>query len=296
MLRPIPRAQDWTPAGLLLAALQQEGAETTFSGSKPRGGFFSFLGWEGGRRGPGSSSCGAALVPGLGSLGPATKGGLCGQFLGGQPPGSEGAFPRGEAGTARASGGASGEEPEGRRATPLRPGARGRCSPAQAQGPVPAVSSEKLFWEQELGCLGGRGEAKGLEADGPGETPTDGRRGAEQLPAWLAGAGRRGAVTGPAGPPLERAAIVQASGFREPDSRKDFLFWGGGQLRFQLRKGSTHAHKPHRPLQVCFSDTLETAQFRENSSRMLGPAFPERVQDCCVNTATLSKLPPSGMV
>ncbi|XP_072649740.1 uncharacterized protein [Canis lupus baileyi] len=64
---PSPEHRTGLRPGLLLAALQQEGAETTFSGSKPRGGFFSFLGWEGGRRGPGSSSCGAALVPGLGS-------------------------------------------------------------------------------------------------------------------------------------------------------------------------------------------------------------------------------------
>jgi hypothetical protein len=29
-----------------------------------------------------------------------------------------------------------------------------------------AVSCGQLFWEQELGCLGGRGVAKGLEAGG----------------------------------------------------------------------------------------------------------------------------------
>lgn len=171
-----------------------------------------------------------------------------------------------------------------------------------------AVSLAKLFWEQELRHLGGRGAAQGLEADEPRGGPAAQQRGCSgpsaqgrgSLPRLLQ---HKGPVTWPLGLPLERAPIVHASGFRAPDSvRTDFfcLFalkqQGLQPTAFPAPEGgSAQAHKPNRLLQVCFPDTLETARFRENSSHMLGPAFPERVQRlCCVNTAALSKSPSLG--
>lgn len=68
---------------------------------------------------------------------------------------------------------------------------------------------------------------------------------------------------------------------------------GQGQLHFQLRKGEgvyTHTHKPNRLLQVCFSDTLETTQFRALSSHTLGLPSRNVSSDGCVNTAALGKL------
>lgn len=42
---------------------------------------------------------------------------------------------------------------------------------------------------------------------------------------------------------------------------------------FSSGMGSAQAHKPKILLQVCFSDTLEIARFRENSCHMLGTVF-----------------------
>lgn len=147
----------------------------------------------------------------------------------------------------------------------------------------------QLFWEQELGCLGGRGVAKGLEAGGPEERASSSatltRPQCPEPPLGTKTQSRGHWGCGLKGLPLSWPQVsgnqmLGGLAFLSLFSFKAIRA-GQGQLHFQLRKRvgrSTQAHKPNRLLQVCFSDTLETAQFRENSSHMLGPAFPERVQ------------------
>lgn len=96
--------------------------------------------------------------------------------------------------------------------------------------------------------------------------------------AWLV-LGHKDSVTWPVGLPL---CQPQVSGSQTQEGLSGlFCFKATGAKAnyiFNSGRGSTQAHKPNRLLRVCFSDTLETTRFRENSSHMLGPAFPERVQ------------------
>ena len=93
--------------------------------------------------------------------------------------------------------------------------------------------------------MGGRGQAQGLEAGRPrgGRAAQSGGRPQRPPP-------RTGPVTWPRGLPLERAPTVDASGFKEADSRRRglslYLFkskrGAPASLHFQLRKRGVRTH------------------------------------------------------
>lgn len=72
--------------------------------------------------------------------------------------------------------------------------------------------------------------------------------------------------------------VHHASRVRNQTLEGSLLIFFSTMGRTKREEGSTHSNDPSRLLPVCFSDTLETAQCRENSSHMLRPAFPERIQ------------------
>lgn len=162
--------------------------------------------------------------------------------------------------------------------------------PSPENSPLPGPRSWRFpprsyFGNRMFGWKRGSQGPGGDGSEEPAGRWTDGWPGGvtEQRPPPLASLGHKGVVTWPAGLPLERAAIVQASGFREPDAGRSFCFalkqQGLRPTTFSAagRGGgggwSARAHEPNGHLQVCFSDTLETTGFRENASHMLGPAF-----------------------
>ena len=141
-------------------------------------------------------------------------------------------------------------------------------------------------------------------SQGPGSRPAEGRAGSSKQRQPPPASSRPGhTAPGAAVWKSPHCPRFRFQRTRLKEARPDCLFvlkarGGSGQLAFSApEEGCAQARKPDRLLHVCFSDTLETARLGENSSHVLGPAFPGTCPATAVSTLPRSaRCPPRGLM